>query len=84
MIIQSVSSNGAQVAPNDDEKFSRWIWRDQVTNALRQLESPSITTDSVQLTTGISVEWQDARDLLEQINAARRQATRRARTGYAS
>jgi len=67
LIIQTVTSNGAQVAPNDDEKWSRWVWEDQVVNALRQIQSDAFPNDYAQLTTGITVTEQDAVDLLNLI-----------------
>lgn len=84
MIIHSVSSNGAQVAPNDDEKWSRWVWADQVDNALKWIRNDPNASGSAQLTTGITVHEDEAVDLLDRIHRAARQATARARAGRVS
>lgn len=78
MIIQSISSKGAQVAPNDDEKWSRWVWADQITNALKWIRNDANASGSAQLTTGITVHEDEAADLLDRIDTAARLATKRA------
>lgn len=84
MIVQSVSSQGAQVAPNDDEKWSRWVWVDSIVNALKWIRNDANASGSAQLTTGIIVHEDECTDLLARIDAAARQAVRRAHSGRAS
>lgn len=78
MIVQSITSQGAQVAPNDDEKWSRWVWADQVENARKWCINPANASGSAQLTTGITVYEDEACDLLDRIHRAARLATKRA------
>lgn len=78
MIIQNVTRNGAQVAPNDDEKWSRWVWEDQVVNALKWIRNDANVSGTGQLTTGITVHEDEATDLLDRIHRAARLATKRA------
>ena len=84
MIIQSVTRNGAQIAPNDDEKFSRWVWADQVHNAIKWIRNDANVAGNAQLCTGITVYEDEAVDLLNRIQRAAALATQRSITGRAS
>lgn len=63
MIIHDATPQGALVAPNEDEKRKRWIWRDTIVRALTSVRSGAYA-DTAQLTTGIHADESDLTDLL--------------------
>lgn len=76
MIVYDVCSRGALIA-GDQETTRHWLYADRLAGLLRQVQSSSYASTTVQVTTGISADESDLLDLQHRVNHAIRQATLR-------
>jgi hypothetical protein len=83
VITYSVDSRGAVVGDNA-ETVKHYVYRDTAVRVLQWICNPENSDGNGQLNTGITVWEQDVVDLINQIDAAARQAVRRAHSGRAS